>query len=142
MMNCHDVRVDILESVGEDPSKPSRIELDTHLAGCSECREFAAKQQALDSQLSALLEPPQLSPGFRAGLRRRIRRDAVRLWPATLPEAVHIASCGAATVACAALLPFDAVMTLFGGAGVTILSLFLLTAVRDVFEGAEEGRFS
>jgi len=138
-MNCHDVRAGILESVDEDPSTPSRIELDAHLAGCSDCREFAAKQQALDAQLSALLESPQLGPGFRAKLRRRIRRDAVRLWPATLPEIVHVASCGAATIACAVLLPFDAVMTLFGGAGVTILSLFVLTAVRDVFERAEEG---
>jgi predicted anti-sigma-YlaC factor YlaD len=137
-MDCQDARERMLQSVDEDRTRPSDIQLDAHLAGCSACARFAARQNALDARLSAMLRPPELSPGFRAALRRRIRNDSARLWPAALPEVVHFASCGVATVACAALLPFDGLMTFAVGAAATALSFLLLMAVRDVFEKAEE----
>jgi anti-sigma factor RsiW len=140
-MDCQEARAELLESVDEDRSRQSGVELDAHLSGCSACARFAARQRALDARLSAMLRPPELSPGFRAALRRRIRKDSARLWPAALPEVVHVVSCGIATVTCAALLPFDGWMTLGVGAAATAVSFLLLLAVRDLFERAEEPAF-
>ena len=61
----------------------------------------------------------------------------MRLWSPSLPDVVHFASCGAATVSCAVLLPFDAVMVLGAGAAATAVSYVVLAAVRDWFEETE-----
>lgn len=136
-MACQDARAEILQLfddglVGKEPA-----ELRAHLAGCPACAAFAASQQALDLRLRAMLPPPELSPAFRPALRRRIRRESIRLWSPSLLDVVHFASCGAATIVSAVLLPFDALIVLGAGAAATTVSYLVLAAVRDWFEDAE-----
>src|ERR1044072_7183148 len=102
-MDCREAQEEILEMFDGAPS----AEVHAHLAGCPACAAFAARQSALDRDLAAMLEPPQLSPEFRSSLRRRIRREAPKLWPEALPDIVHVTSCLAATILCAILLPFS-----------------------------------
>jgi len=134
-MDCSEARIQLLESF-EDVSPPGASELRAHVADCAGCAAIAAEQTALDRRLSAMFPPPQLSPGFRPALQRRIQRESARLSP-SLPDVVHFASCGAATVLCAAVLPFVAVMVLGAGAAATSVTYLLLLAVRDWLENVE-----
>jgi anti-sigma factor RsiW len=135
-MDCQDARAEMLQSFDDDSPEKAQVELHAHLAGCAECGRFAARQAALDARLTAMFTAPSLSSGFRAGLQRRIRRESMPLSPA-LPDVVHFATCGAATIVCAAVLPFDAAMILGVGAAATSLTYLLMAAVRDWFESAE-----
>lgn len=105
-------------------------EVQAHLAGCAACSAFLARHRALDRELAAMLEPPALSPNFRAGLRQRIRSESPKLWPEALPDLVHVGSCLAATAVCAALLPFAAGPVLAIGATVTGATYVLILAAR------------
>lgn len=137
-MDCHEVRATILDSLDE-PLPPGRItDVDSHRAGCPNCARFAAAQQVLDQQLSVLLRAPEMSVGFRPRLRQNIRRDARQLWSPALPDVVHFLACGAATMVCAVLLPFQATLTVGVGAAATSVSYLLATAVRDALERADE----
>ena len=82
--------------------------------------------------------PPEMSPGFRKALRKRIRREAMQLWADSLPDKVHFLSCGFATVMCAILMPFHPAAVLSVGAAATGVTYVLMTAVRNFFESAEE----
>ena len=132
-MDCRKAQEEILESLAGGDVVP--VEIDAHVAACPDCAAFAAKQTALDIRLSVALKPPELSPAFRSVLRKRIRRETKRLWPEWLPDLVHFASCGLATLLCAFLLPFAATTILSIGAAVTIVAYLLMTAVRISFEG-------
>jgi anti-sigma factor RsiW len=125
-MDCRQAQEEILEMFDGSPA----AEVHAHLAGCAACSAFFAQQTALDRELAAILEPPQLSAGFRAGLRQRIGEESPKLWPEALPDIVHVGSCLAATVLCAALLPFAAGPVLAVGATVTGATYFLVLATR------------
>jgi anti-sigma factor RsiW len=125
-MDCRQAQEEILEMF--DGSRSDEVH--AHLAGCPECAGFATRQTALDRQLATMLEAPELSPGFRAALRRRIGSEAPKLWPEALPDIVHVSTCLAATILCAVLLPFGAPSVLVIGALVTAATYLLILATR------------
>ena len=137
-MDCREAQERIIESLEEPQLAAAQPLLDAHLKECPACAEFVRMQLALDQRLQSLLTPPALGPGFRPALRRRIRREAVRQWPDALPEVVHFLSCGAATVLCAFLLPFDKASILAAGGAVTVAAYVVLMAVRRSFELVED----
>jgi predicted anti-sigma-YlaC factor YlaD len=135
-MDCRTAQDAILESfdhVGRSEGLPA---IESHLAGCAACAAFAARQEALDGRLGQALAPPELSAGFRNALRKRIRREAMHVWADSLPDKVHFASCGLATVLCAVLLPFQATTVLSAGTAATIVTYLMLMTVRTLFEDA------
>ena len=125
-MDCRAAQEEILEMFDGAPSAG----IHAHLAGCTECAAFAARQSALDRQLSAAFDPPALTPDFRASLRKRIKQEAPRLWPEALPDIVHVASCLLVTVLCAVLLPFGAGPVLGIGVLVTGATYVVILAAR------------
>lgn len=133
-MHCHEARELILESL--DGAVPAGVDADlaAHLAACSECHGFAAMQEALDFRLAASMPSSELPPAFRPELRRRAGRDPLRAWPEWLPDAVHFASCGAATLVCALMLPYPAATTLAIGGAVTGATWLL----RAMYQGSLE----
>src|SRR5580704_14473794 len=137
-MDCGKAQEEILESLEKARTVDVQGEIDAHVAACSACAGFAARQKTLDVRLSTALTPPELSPAFRTVLRKRIRWEAMRLWPDWLPDILHFASCGVATLFCALLLPFDASAIFGAGAAATVMSYVLLTAVRISFEDADD----
>jgi hypothetical protein len=114
-MDCRQAQDEILEMFDGSPSAAVHV----HLAGCAACAAFLKRQTELDRQLSHLLDAPELSAGFRSGLRRRIRRESARLWPEALPDLVHVGSCLAATAVCAVALPVGPGPVLATGALIT-----------------------
>ena len=137
-MECRKAQEEILESFEKARSVDVQGEIDAHVAACPACADFAARQKTLDARLSTTLTPPEMSPAFRTALRKRIRRETMRLWPDWLPDVLHFASCGVATLFCALLLPFGASAILGSGAAATVMTYVLLTAVRISFEDAED----
>lgn len=125
-MDCRQAQEEILEMF-DGATSP---DLEAHLAACRECAAFLARQAALDRELSAMIEPPALSPGFRTGLRERIRRESPKIWPQALPDIVHVGSCLAATGICAVLLPFGAGPVLAAGVLVTAATYVPILAAR------------
>ena len=123
-MDCEEAQERILDG----------LEAASHLAGCGGCREFAFVQRTLDRRLTAALPAPVLGPEFRSALRQRIRREPYRLWPDSLPDLIHLGSCGAATVFCAVMLPFSAMSTLGIGAAVTAVTYVLQAVSRSLLE--------
>ena len=137
-MDCRSVEEAILDSLENAGADSVQREIDSHLVSCPACTAFAARQRRVDAQLSAMLVPPELSPGFRKALRKRIRRDAMQLWADSLPDKVHFLSCGFATVVCAILMPFHPAVVLSAGTAATAVTYLLMTTVRNFFESAEE----
>ena len=107
-MDCHKTQEEILSSLEGRLALEIQQEIDRHLLDCPACQAFAAKQKTLDARLAATLVLPAMSPGFRTGLRRRVRRETVRARVDSLPELVHFGSCGLATLLCVVLLPYPA----------------------------------
>ena len=137
-MDCGSVEEAILDSLENAGTAGVQREIDVHLAGCPACTAFAARQQSVDDQLSRMLVPPELSPGFRKALRKRLRREAMQLWADSLPDKVHFLSCGFATVMCAIVMPFHPAAVLSVGTAATVVTYILMTAVRSFFESAGE----
>ncbi len=135
-MECRNVQEAILDSLEGAAPGGTLPEVATHLSGCPACTAFAARQRNVDIRLSSTLVPPDLSPGFRSALRKRIRREAMQVWADSLPDKVHFLSCGLATVVCAVVMPFPTVSVLTAGAAITVVTFILLTAVRNLFESA------
>jgi hypothetical protein len=141
-MNCRDAQDWILEAVepGRDSQRYAE-DLRQHLTGCATCRSFLAVHNELDLRLARAIPAPALSPTFRSGLRKQIRREPLRVWPDLLPDIVHLGSCGAATLVCALLLPFPAGATLTAGAAVTAATYLIQTVFRNSLEEIEEPRW-
>ena len=137
-MYCHEAQELVLESLDATVLSETNAELVSHLAVCAGCRNFAAVQNALDSRLTASIPAPVLPQAFRSELRRRIGRDPLRAWPGWLPDAVHFASCGAATLVCALMLPYPGPTTLAVGGAVTGVTWFLRTFYQESLEEAGE----
>lgn len=133
-MDCRKAQEAILESFDDAGGAEARREIHAHLADCPACAEFAARQKTVDARLGRLLTAPEMSPGFRKTLRKRIRREETRLWTDSLPDKVHFASCGLATVLCAIFMPFDAAAVLISGTAATVVTYILLAEVRCFFE--------
>ena len=133
-MECQTVQEQILRTLDERSPAGMNAAVEAHLGGCAACAAFAAKQTALDVQLSAWLVPPELSRVFRSKLRKRIVQDNGRRWADTVPDLIHFSSLGLATLVCASLLPFEASFTLATGTVIALLSYVVLTAVRGVLE--------
>lgn len=133
-MHCHEAQKLVLESLDSAVLAAIDPDLASHLAACSECRSFAAAQKALDLRLAASMPAPALPRAFRAELRRRIGRGPTRAWPEWLPDAVHFASCGAATLVCALTLPYSGATTLAIGGAITAATWFL----RVFYQGSME----
>ena len=133
-MECRNVQEAILDSLEDAAAGVTLPEIDAHLAGCPACTAFAARQRSVDIRLGNMLTPPEMSPGFRRALRKRIRREAMQVWADSLPDKVHFVSCGLTTVICAIVMPFPAASVLTAGAAATVVTFILLTAVRNLFE--------
>ena len=84
----------------------------------------------------ASFRPPSLSPSFRPALRARVRRERTRAWMDALPDIVHFASCGAATLACAAFAPLAATTVLTSGIAIALGSYVITTALRQSINAA------
>jgi hypothetical protein len=136
-MDCHQAQDAILDSCDADGTGlPTSV--DAHVSGCRECARFAARQRLLDTRLTKALAASALSPSFRGDLRRTLHRDARWFSSDRLPDIVHFASCGGATLCCAVFLPFDAAVTVGVGTTGALLSYIALTTVRSSFEDLEQ----
>ena len=135
-MECMGVREGILESFESPRPAAEREAIDAHVAACPECARFLEVQRRLDRGLSRYLAAPELDARLRAQLRDQMRKAPRPIWSDWLPAAVHFASCGVATAACVALLPFSPSVVVAAAAGVTLVSHFLLTAAQGIFDAA------
>src|SRR5258707_12398770 len=107
-MDCQKAQELILESLADTSAGATTPELEIHLAGSEACRSFSETQFMLDLQLSAAISAPALSPGFRALLAKKVRREPLSVWPEVLPDVAHIAGCVCATALCLSILPVPA----------------------------------
>jgi len=64
-MDCEQLHDLILEACEGAVSPEARRRMESHLAGCTDCRAFFAAQRDLDARLSRAIAPPQLSPHFK-----------------------------------------------------------------------------
>ena len=81
-MSCQEIENSILDYQENQLSPAQREEVETHLAGCANCRLFARKLQELDAALSTSVKVPALSTEFNCRLQERIQ-----VAPAALSEA-------------------------------------------------------
>ena len=136
-MHCEAAREALLATFDEASPPPSGgSELDAHLAGCTECGQFAAHQQALHRRLTAAVTTPPMDPRFRQRLRARTRHLARSGRFDFLPDVVHFSTCGAAVVVCLAVLPVDRELILVAGTTTALLTYAILTVARGAFEDA------
>jgi len=84
-MSCEIIEDRILDYQEHQLSAAQRAEVETHLAGCSACREIARQLQQLDAALAARVGIPELSAGFDRRLRERIQAA-----PTALSEAQRV----------------------------------------------------
>ena len=129
-MTCHEAEDLLLESFDEPPVPVVRRALDAHVAGCRACSAFATRLRAVDAELAAALTPPAVPASLAAGVRTRVRRERIAALTESLPDIIHLAGCGVATVVSAALLPFDAPITIAAGLGFTCVTYVFMAAVR------------
>jgi hypothetical protein len=127
-MDCREVQERLFEGMESTLSSLERTQLGGHISKCAECGPFAALQSELDLRLQQAILAPKLSPGFRAGLQRRITLHVREPWPDWLPDLAHLAGCAAALAACAVLLPF-AVSIVLGAGGVIAFVTYSLQAL-------------
>jgi len=129
-MTCHEAEELLLESFDEAPSAVVRRALEAHVAGCRGCSAFAAELRAVDTELAAVLKPPAVPASLAPGIRARVRRERIAALAENLPDIIHLAGCGATTVASAVLLPFDPAVTIAAGIGLTCITYGFMALVR------------
>jgi len=137
-MTCHEAEELLLESFDEPPGPVVRRALDAHVAGCRACSAFAAQLRAVDAELAAVLTPPAVPASLAPGIRTRVRRERIAALAENLPDIIHLAGCGAATVVSAALLPFDARITIAAGLGFTCVTYVFMAVVRWSIESLNQ----
>ena len=135
-MECGSVQAAILAAFDEE-SHAASGEVEAHLADCPACARFAAAQRAIDARLTARIVTPPMSADFRSSLRSRIGRERQSAWRDALPDIVHFASWGAATVVCVLVLPLSAGIVLGGGATAALLAYVALTVARTSLEDVD-----
>ncbi len=71
-MSCNEIESRILDYQENQLSPAQREQVETHLAGCANCRTFARRLQELDATLSTAVKVPVLSSGFDRQLWERL----------------------------------------------------------------------
>jgi hypothetical protein len=92
----------------------------------------------VDAELAAVLAPPAVPASLAPGIRTRVRRERIAALAENLPDIIHLAGCGAATVVSAALLPFDARITIAAGLGFTCVTYVFMAVVRWSIESLNQ----
>ena len=133
-MECHEIQESILDALDRGPSLERQRMMEAHASTCAACAQFARRQQILDVTLGSALAPPAMTPMSRPVLRARLRRDAVTARRDTLPDVVHFASFGLATLALAWTLPISPSVVASGGLTMALLSYVVLSVIRSSFE--------
>ena len=133
-MECHEIQESILDALDRAPSLEQQRMIEAHLSTCAACAQFARRQQVLDVTLASALASPAMTPMSRPALRARLRRDAVMARRDTLPEVVHFASFGLATLALAWTLPISPSIVASGGLMMALLSYVVLSVIHSSFE--------
>jgi anti-sigma factor RsiW len=136
-MECHEIQESILDALDGDPSIERQRAIDAHVSSCAACAQFRARQLALDVTLVSALAPPAMTPISRSRLRARLRHAddaAVTARRDTLPDVVHFASFGLATLALAWTLPISPSIVAIGGLTMALLSYVVLSMIRSSFE--------
>jgi hypothetical protein len=135
-MNCEQFRQAFLDSLIE-PAPAGTLPLEDHLAGCEQCRRFAAIQRSLDARLTAAVPDVSLSPAFRSSLQERLPLRQVPDWSESLPDIAHLAGCALGIVLLLLLLPqYSRAVLLAGSAftGVTYFAQALLRGCRETLD--------
>ena len=134
-MNCTSAQDAILDALTARTADSAEVA--AHLATCSDCAIFAARQQALDARLAAVLIAPSLTASFRATLATRLRAERRRVWLDVAPDVVHFASCAVATAACAALAPANITAIVGIGATAASVAYVALATLRTSLDDAD-----
>jgi hypothetical protein len=137
-MTCHEAEELLLESFDEAPPPVLRRALDAHVAGCRQCSAFAAQLRTVDAELTAVLKPPAVPASLAPAIRARVRRERIAAVTDNLPDIIHLAGCGLATLVSAALLPFDPPVTIAAGLGFTCVTYVLMAVVRWSIESLDQ----
>jgi hypothetical protein len=135
-MTCQEAEELLLESFDEPAAPSVRRALDAHVAGCRGCSAFAAQLRAVDAELAAVLKLPAVPASLAPGIRARVHRERITALAENLPDIIHLAGCGVATVVCAALLPLDTPITIAAGLGFTCVTYVFMAFVRWTIEAA------
>jgi anti-sigma factor RsiW len=133
-MECHEIQESILDALDGAPSSGQRRVIDAHVASCAACAQFAARQLAIDVRLVSVLVPPAMAPMSPSTVRARQRDDALTARRDALPDVVHFASFGLATLALAWTLPISPSIVISGGATMALVSYVALSVIRSSFE--------
>jgi anti-sigma factor RsiW len=101
-MSCADFKdqlIDYAELAGE-----ARARVDAHVSQCAECHEFLEALGTVDASLAARFSTAQeVSAGFAASVRRRVRQETHMTRPSFVPELLDLVG-WAAIVALAGLV--------------------------------------
>jgi anti-sigma factor RsiW len=133
-MDCCETQERLLESFEGALSPLEKGQLERHISECPECARFAVLQSQLDLRLQEEIVAPHLSPGFRAGLQRRIALQRREPWPDWLPDVAHLAGSGVAIGLCVLLLPLPVPVVLGAGILVAFLAYSLQTLLVSTLE--------
>lgn len=136
-MTCNDVQKTLLHAFEDRSHGRANADIVAHIAQRPECTRFQAQQIALDARSCSVEPTPAPSADFRRRLRQDIGRAKARQWSAAMPTIVHYAACSVATIVCAAILPFEASMTIGVGAAATITTHFLVGSLQDLLDRAD-----
>jgi predicted anti-sigma-YlaC factor YlaD len=133
-MECHEIQESILDALDLGPSLEQQRMIEAHVSTCAACAQFARRQQVLDVTLASALGLSAMTPMSRPVLRARLRRDAVSARRDTLPDVVHFASFGLATLALAWTLPISPSIVAGSGLTMALLSYVMLSVIRSSLE--------
>ena len=133
-MECHEIQESILDALDGEPSPEQQRVIEAHVSSCATCAQFEARQLVIDVALVSALAPPAMTPMSRPTLRARLRHDAVTARRDALPDFVHFASFGLATLALAWTLPVSPSIVVAGGLTTALLSNVVMSVIRSSFE--------
>jgi predicted anti-sigma-YlaC factor YlaD len=136
-MDCNEAQESILEALLDPLAAEQRLAMENHVAACEACAGFAGTQRTLDARFTAAVPSTQLSPAFRAALRKKMRRDPLMAWPDFLPDLAHIVGCGIAVAVSVMVLPLRTDAVLLAGTALTGATYLLQSALRMSLEEGE-----
>jgi anti-sigma factor RsiW len=141
-MNCDQAEELLFESYDVElkfrAADVSSETLQRHLATCDACSELAAQLRVVDARLSAVLRPITAPASIAAGVRRHQRQERQARVRESLPDIIHLAGCGAATLLSALLLPVEISLTISVGITFTGLTYMALALMRSSLDAAEQ----
>ena len=132
-MECHQIQESILDALDGEGSTEQQRAIAAHLSSCAACARFAARQQDIDVMLVSALVLPAMTPLSPSTVCAR-PHDAVTAQRDTLPDVVHFASFGLATLVLAWTLPISPSIVASGGVTMALLSYVVLSMIRSSFE--------